>query len=199
MFLTFLNEFEEDLDKDAVFGCFQRVIVPISRRPAGGGGKTTAQHLSQPSKTPKDTQTKNNLPQVNHCWRAVYMILKKYHLNVLQFTLNGMTDLTHLSWGLCRRSHIWARQCPQHPPTRETQESHLSQLHHDWAQLIEPQMHQCWTKARGYLIDVLEQIQRLFEVILVGSSVVITDVQLERRKQLNGLTSCMLLSNINGF
>lgn len=42
MFLTFLNEFEEDLDKDAVFCCFQRVVVPICRRPAGGG-KTNKQ------------------------------------------------------------------------------------------------------------------------------------------------------------
>jgi len=29
-----LYEFEEDLDKDAVLGCFQRIIIPISRGPA---------------------------------------------------------------------------------------------------------------------------------------------------------------------
>jgi hypothetical protein len=32
--LTFLYQLEEDLDKDAVLGCLQRVIVPISRQPA---------------------------------------------------------------------------------------------------------------------------------------------------------------------
>jgi len=33
-FLTFLDEFEEDLDKDAVLGSFQRVVGPVIRGPA---------------------------------------------------------------------------------------------------------------------------------------------------------------------
>lgn len=33
--LTFLYEFEENLDKDAVFGGFQRVVGPVSCGPAG--------------------------------------------------------------------------------------------------------------------------------------------------------------------
>lgn len=32
--LTFLYELEEDLDEDAVFSGFQRVVVPVGRRPA---------------------------------------------------------------------------------------------------------------------------------------------------------------------
>ena len=41
--------------------------------------------------------------------------------------------------------------------------------------LLEPKTHQM-----SYLVDVLQQIQSLFEVVLVGSSVVVADVQLWR-------------------
>lgn len=51
----------------------------------------------------------------------------------------------------------------------------------------------------SYLVDVLQQIQSLFEVVLVGSSVVVADVQLWRGDREQKLWSysyhlCMMIT-----
>ena len=86
----------------------------------------------------------------------------------------GINKRTRLSWALCRRSPPSASRCPRLPPA--TQKKHVSSL------LTAHESDLKRMNGSGcYLVDVLQQIQSLFEVVLVGSPVLIADVQLRRK------------------
>lgn len=114
MFLTFLYEFKEDLDECAVFGGFQRVVGPITRRPAAWH-EASVKHLK-----PINNKFHNSWSCKNVGKSSVF--------NLNDSIKTRQIDLTRLSWELSRRSHISASLCPPHPPANIKHRNHISWL-----------------------------------------------------------------------
>lgn len=108
---------------------------------------------------------------------AQLQIQSNKHVNILLFPATGLQKAqqenhTRLSWALCRRSRISAHRCPRRPPATQTGRFHCQVTVKSKCNKLD--------KAGSHLVDVLQEIQSLFEVVLVGSSVVVADVQLWR-------------------
>lgn len=132
----------------------------------------------RPSRQPRTSWETRNIKRhvkvTGGLWRTRSHVL---NFTAFQSPKTWQMDLTRLSWALCRRSHISTRQCPQRPPaTQKNPRQATSNCRQDRPVEAQTEL----DKPGSHLVDVLQQIQSLFEVVLVGSSVVVADVQLWR-------------------